>query len=602
MNESVEPGQPARPARFLSIGTRALGVAVIAAFVAAGCAQQPAKPAPVTTAAAASEDEDDVEIAEESGTTAALPNQELTAPLLYEFLVAEIALQRGDRATAARQYVDLARRTRDPRVARRAVELSRFANDVQLGAEAARIWAETDPGSTTAQSQLAIAMILSGHADDAVPSLQRILATPGANVEQAFTQIGQVLGQQPDRVATLRVLQKLAASYPNEPRAHLEVARAALAANDDALALTEVRQAAKLRPGWEQAALLEAMVLQRQSNAAAADSLAAFLKANPNARDARLQYARYLFLERKYPEARAEFQKLLADFPDNVDVVFSVALLSMQLEDWPLAEANLKRLLDLPVRDRNSVLLYLGQVAEAQKRYDEALRWYRQVGGEPAFRAQILQAQVLAKQGDLAGARQILQKADATRNEQRVQLILAEAQILRDANQPKEAFLVVERGLDKLPENPDLLYDYAMLADKLDRVDIMESSLRKVMRVKPDHAHAYNALGYTLADRNQRLAEAKELIEKALALDPDNPMIIDSMGWVLYRMGDSQGALKQLQRAYELGKKDPEIAAHLGEVLWSLGRRQEAQAVWKEAVSRAPGNDVLVKTIERLKP
>jgi tetratricopeptide (TPR) repeat protein len=601
MNESVEPGQRARPARFLSMGARALGVAVIAAFVAAGCAQQPAKPAPVTTAAAASEEDDDIEFAEESGTTAALPNQELTAPLLYEFLVAEIALQRGDRATAARQYLDLARRTRDPRVARRAVELSRFANDVQLGAEAARIWAETDPGSPTAQSQLAIAMILSGRADDAVPSLQRILATPGANVEQAFAQIGQVLGQQPDRVATLRVLQKLAASYPNEPRAHLEVARAALAANEDALALAEVRQAAKLRPGWEQAALLEAMVLQRQSNAAAAESLAAFLKANPNARDARLQYARYLFLERKYPEARAEFQKLLADFPDNVDVVFSVALLSMQLEDWTLAEANLKRLLELPVRDRNSVLLYLGQVAEAQKRYDEALRWYRQVGGEPAFRAQILQAQVLAKQGDVAGARQILQKADATRNEQRVQLILAEAQILRDANQPKEAFLVVERGLDKLPENPDLLYDYAMLAEKLDRVDIMESSLRKVMRVKPDHAHAYNALGYTLADRNQRLAEAKELIEKALALDPDNPMIIDSMGWVLYRMGDSQGALKQLQRAYELGNKDPEIAAHLGEVLWSLGRRQEAQAVWKEAVSRAPGNDVLVKTIERLK-
>jgi Flp pilus assembly protein TadD len=129
----------------------------------------------------------------------------------------------------------------------------------------------------------------------------------------------------------------------------------------------------------------------------------------------------------------------------------------------------------------------------------------------------------------------------------------------------------------------------------------MESSLRKVMRVKPDHAHAYNALGYTLADRNQRLGEAKELIEKALALEPDNPMIIDSMGWVLFRMGDSQGALKYLQRAYDLGRKDPEIAAHLGEVLWSLGRRKEAMAVWNEAVSRAPGNDVLVNTIGRFK-
>jgi Flp pilus assembly protein TadD len=140
-----------------------------------------------------------------------------------------------------------------------------------------------------------------------------------------------------------------------------------------------------------------------------------------------------------------------------------------------------------------------------------------------------------------------------------------------------------------------------MLAEKLDRVDVMESSLRKVIRVKPDHAHAYNALGYTFADRNQRLTEAKELIEKALALEPDNPMIIDSMGWVLYRLGDPQGALKYLERAYQVGAKDPEIAAHLGEVLWSLGRRKEAQAVWSDAASRAPGNDVLVKTIERLK-
>ena len=601
MNDSVEPGLDNRSARFLSAGVRLAVTVAIAGFVATGCAQTPAKPAAAPVATTAADDDDDLEVTVESTPPAALPNQELTAALLYEFLVAEISLQRGDRVAAARQYVDLARKTRDPRVARRAVELSRFANDVQLGAEAARIWAETDPGSPTAQSQLAIAMILTGQPDEAVPSLQKILATPGANVEQAFAQGGQVLGQQPDRAATLRVLQKLAASYPNEPRARFEVARAALAANDEALALAEVQRAAKLRPGWEQAALLEAMVLQRKSNAAAADFLGGFLKSYPNARDARLQYARYLFLERKYPEARAEFQKLMADFPDNVDVVFSVAVLSMQLEDWPLAEANLKRLLELPVRDRNTVLLYLGQVAEAQKRYDEALQWYRQVGGEPAFRAQILQAQVLAKQGDVAGARQLLQKADATRNEQRVQLILAEAQILRDANQPKEAFLVVERGLDKLPENPDLLYDYAMLAEKLDRVDIMESSLRKVMRIKPDHAHAYNALGYTFADRNQRLPEAKELIEKALALEPDNPMIIDSMGWVLFRMGDSQGALKYLQRAYDLGKQDPEIAAHLGEVLWTLGRRNEAIAVWNEAVARSPGNDVLVKTIARFK-
>ncbi len=601
MHDIAEPVAPARLRRLLRNGAPALFAILLAASLVPGCAQPPARPAAeAAPAATVAQDEDDAEM-QETASTPALPDQELTAALFYDFLVAELSLQRGDRAGAAKQYVELARRTRDPRVARRAVELSRFANDPKLGAEAAKIWAETDPASSAAQSQLAIALILAGRADEAVPYLERVLAQPGANLEQGFAQIGQVLGQTPDRAAALRVMQKLAAAYPKEPRARLETARAALAADQDAVAAAEVREAMKLRPGWEQAALVEALVLQRRSNAAAIEFLAGFLKANPGAREARLQYARFLFLEKQYPEARAEFQKLLAEFPDNVDVVFSVAVLSMQLEDWPLAEANLKRLLELPVRDRNTVLLYLGQVAEAQKHYDEALRWLRQVGGEQAFRAQIQQAQVLAKRGDVAAARQLLQKADATRNEQRVQLILAEAQILRDANQAQEAFLVVERGLDRLPENPDLLYDYAMLAEKLDRIDIMESSLRKVIRIKPDHAHAYNALGYTFADRNQRLAEARELIEKALALEPDNPMILDSMGWVLYRQGDLQGALKYLERAYRLGRKDPEIAAHLGEVLWVLGRRKEAEAVWAEAAARAPGHDVLLKTVQRLK-
>ncbi|MCX7890987.1 MAG: tetratricopeptide repeat protein [Burkholderiales bacterium] len=598
MHDIAEPVAPARLRRLLRNAAPAFLAILLTASLVSGCAQPPAKPlAGAAPAAAAAQDDDDDAGIQDTASAPALPDQELTAALFYDFLVAELSLQRGDRAGAAKQYVELARRTRDPRVARRAVELSRFANDPKLGAEAAK----TDPASSAAQSQLAIALILAGRADEAVPYLERVLAQPGANLDQGFGQIGQVLGQTPDRAAALRVMQKLAAAYPKEPRAHLETARAALAADQDAVALAEAREAMKLRPGWEQAALVEALVLQRRSNAAAIEFLAGFLKANPGAREARLQYARFLFLEKKYPEARAEFQKLLAEFPDNVDVVFSVAVLSMQLEDWPLAEANLKRLLELPVRDRNTVLLYLGQVAEAQKHYDEALRWLRQVGGEQAFRAQIQQAQVLAKRGDVAAARQLLQKADATRNEQRVQLILAEAQILRDANQPQEAFLVVERGLDRLPENPDLLYDYAMLAEKLDRIDIMESSLRKVIRIKPDHAHAYNALGYTFADRNQRLAEARELIEKALALEPDNPMIIDSMGWVLYRQGDLQGALKYLERAYQLGRKDPEIAAHLGEVLWVLGRRKEAEAVWAEAAARAPGHDVLLKTVQRLK-
>jgi tetratricopeptide (TPR) repeat protein len=247
------------------------------------------------------------------------------------------------------------------------------------------------------------------------------------------------------------------------------------------------------------------------------------------------------------------------------------------------------------------VRLYLGQVAEERKDLEGALKWYGEVGeGEQYVQAQIRYAQVLARQGKIDAARAHLQQAAAKSTDQRVQLVLAEAQILRDANQPKAAFDLVGQALDRVPNNPELLYDYAMLAEKIERVDILESSLRKLIEIRPEHAHAYNALGYSLADRNQRLPEAQELIEKALKLAPDDSFIMDSMGWVLYRRGQLKDSLAYLRRAYA-GRPDPEIAAHLGEVLWTLGERSEAERVWGDAKKEAPDNETLSSTIKRLR-
>lgn len=614
MKDHQRSGLSERP--FVVFGeTFARRVAVSLAVVAlAACAPKSAvMPGPVAGApveVAADEDDDDGFPESQAPIVANLPPQDLTPELLYEFLVAEIGAQRGYGSAAVREYVELARRTRDPRVARRATDLARRAGDPALAAQAARIWADTDPTSIEAAGQYAAFLAIGGRADEALPYLQRLLSQPGANVEQRIAQVGQLLAQTPDRQATLRVMQKLAADYPKEARARLEVARAAYNAGNDDLALAEAREALKLRPDWELAALTEAQILQRRSNAEATVALAGFLERHPKSAEARLQYARFLVLDRKYPEARAQFQKLLTDFPDNTDVVFAVAVLSIQLEDWTLAETNLKRLLNLPFRDRNTVYMYLGQVAEEQKHNAEALGWYEKVTqGDQFLPAQIRRANVVAKQGDVASGRKMiadararLEETNSATNQARVQLILAEAQLLRDANQTNEAFDFVGKALDRLPNHPDLLYDYAMLAERLDRVDVLEASLRTVMQVKPDNAHAYNALGYTLADRNQRLPEAKQLIEKALAIDPDNAMIVDSMGWVLYRMGDLEGALKYLQRAYQLSRRDPEIAAHLGEVLWTLGRRDEAEAVWSEALAKTPSNETVLKTVQRLKP
>ncbi len=584
---------PSRPFR------RPFGHAVaaaLAAMVLGACAQTPDR-----TAAAKADEPDRIEPADPPAKAATPPNLDLTDQILYEFLLAEIAGQRGNPALAAQAYVDLARRTRDPRIARRATEVSRMARQPVFAVESARIWYETDPESREALRTLTGLLVSTNRVEEAQPYLQKILAAEGEGLGDGFLQLNRLLANNPDKNANLKLIQNLAQQYPRLAQAHFAVAQAAATAGDNDLALKEIREAVKLKPDWEVAALFEAQLLQQQSNERASAYLAEYVKRYPQARDARLAYARALVGERKYEDARTQFQSLQKDFPDNQDVLFAVGVLSMQLEDWSGADAALKKLMSLDYRDPNTLRLYLGQIAEEQKNFPEALKWYGDVTrGEHFMSAQIRQAQVMGKQGDLKGARTFLQNVGASSNQQRVQLILAEAALLRDANQTKEAFEVVERGLDKLPDHPDLLYDQGMLAEKLGRIDILESSMRKVIKLRPDHAHAYNALGYTLADRNERLPEARELIEQALKLAPDDAFIMDSMGWVLFRQGDTEGALKWLQRAYSL-RPDAEIAAHLGEVLWAVGRRGEAQKLWKEAIAKTPTNETLIKTIERFR-
>ncbi|MGH8702036.1 MAG: tetratricopeptide repeat protein, partial [Burkholderiales bacterium] len=273
-----------------------------------------------------------------------------------------------------------------------------------------------------------------------------------------------------------------------------------------------------------------------------------------------------------------------------------------QAADYDAAETQLKRVLELNYKDPDVARFYLGQLNEERKRFDEALKWYSAVAqGEQYITAQSRYAGILAKQGRLPEARKHLQEATAGDLQQRVQLTQAEAQLLRDASAYQEAFDVLGQALAKLPNTPDLLYDHAMAAEKLNRLDILEGNLKQLIKLRPDHAHAYNALGYTLADRNQRVAEAYGLIETALKLAPEDPFIQDSMGWVLYRMGRNKEGLDYLQRAFKQ-RPDPEIAAHLGEVLWALDQRDAAKKIWDEALKEHPNNEVLQGTLKRFQP
>jgi len=528
-----------------------------------------------------------------------LPPGELNQQLLFKLLVGEIAQQRGQTAVAVQAYLEVARETKDPRIAQRAAEIAWNARMSAAALEAASIWLQAEPESPQARQVLAALLVNQPKIAEAQPHLEKWLAADPAGAGQTFLQIGALAVRNQDRAAALQLVQGLARPYPQLPEARFAVAQVAAAANEDAIALAESREALRLKPDWEQAALLHAQVLQKKSPTEATAFLKDFLAKNPQAKDARLVYARQLVGDKQYEPARKEFQSLLTEFPTNPDVAMAVALLSLQLQDFDAAESQLKQALDNNYKDPDAVRFYLGQIAEDRKRYDDALKWYTLVSaGEKFIPARARYAGVLVKQGKLADARKYLQETSAAYPQNRVQFVQIEAQLLRDAGDNRGAFDVLGDGLAKSPTSLDLMYEYAMAAEKVDRLDLMEANIRKLIQLKPDHAHAYNALGYSLADRNIRLDEARTLLDQALKLAPDDPFIIDSMGWVLFRQGDLDGARKQLERAYQL-RPDGEIAAHLGEVLWAQGRQDEARKLWADALKKEPSHEVLQSTIKR---
>jgi tetratricopeptide (TPR) repeat protein len=579
---------------------RTIAVALpLFAVLLSACAQNPQKPAaePAAKPSAAAAATRPV-----TPRQPPLPEQELTDEILYRFLIGEVAGQRGRLDVATQAYIEMARKTKDPRIAQRATEIALFARAQDQALESARIWVAADPESVRAQQALTALLVNTNKLGEAKPLLEKLLKEEKANVGPAFLQLSNLLSRVTDKKAALQLVRDLAQPYPNVAEAHLAIAQAALGADDIELAGREAEEATKLRPDWELAALMRGQVLQRRSNAEALAYWNSYLKEYPQAKDVRLNYARLLVNDRNYEEARKEFERLGKDFPQNSDVTMAVALLAIELKDYAAAEQTLKRALGQNPKDSDTIRLYLGQVDEERKRFDDAKRWYQEVGrGDQYIPAQVRYAGVVAKEGDLAGARRYLQQLPVQNNQQRVQLIQAEAQLLRDQSQYQEAYDLLGRSLDRLPNYPDLLYDYAMAAEKVNRVDVLETNLKKLIVIKPDHAHAYNALGYTLADRNERLKEAEEYIDKALKISPDDPFILDSKGWVLYRRGETKEALVYLRRAFA-ERPDPEIAAHLGEVLWAQGQKDEAEKVWRQALQNNPDNEALRTAVKRFLP
>ena len=528
----------------------------------------------------------------------------LTDQMLYQYLISEIAGQRGRTGLALRGMVDLAQRTRDPRVARRAVEIAFQARQMDAALDATSLWLEIEPDSTVARQALAAIAGNQGTLEATKLNLASLLAQP-KRTAGVLMQLSGLLLRFADKPAVAMTVSELAKPYLAFPEAHFAIAQANFVAKDGKAALSAINDADKRRPGWAQAAILKSQILHETSEESASNFLKQFLTVYPAASDVRVVYARSLAAQKGYLQAREEFRIAQKSKPDDAEIPYAIGLISQQLEDFADADVQFKRVIELKPGEPSPVFFNLGTVAEARKLPAEAIDWYGKVkSGDYFVNAQLKIAGIMAKRDGMPAGRKFLADAQLTQTdapETRIQLILAEAQLLRDAKAFNEAFDALSDAITKNPGTADLLYDRAMVAEKINKLDVMEADLRKVIELKPDQAHAYNALGYTLAERNTRLDEAYTLVQKAVSLSPNDAFIQDSLGWVQFRSGRMDEALATLKKAYET-RRDPEIAAHLGEVLWVRGERAEASKLWQAAQLENPENDSLKTVITKFKP
>lgn len=530
------------------------------------------------------------------------PKLELTGQMLYTFLLADIAAQRGQPELAAQGYIEMTKLTRDPRAARRAAQLAYESRNMEQALQAFKLWEDLEPKAAMPKQMLATVLLSGGKLEEARPYVVNMLAADRGNVGRNFVQLYALFGRYNDKVAVYKMLRELAQPYPGEAEMHWILAQAAEAAAQHTEALSEVRQARALRPEWDKAALLEAQFLKAKAPSEALSVVSKYLATYPDAHEVRLFYARFLLEQKLYPESRIQFQQLLKLKPDNADLAFAIALLSIQMGELDRAEIELKQSLAFGKKDSSTVHYYLAQLHEAKKDNATALQEYQQVQeGEYLFQSRLRIAYLLARSGKIKEASVVLQQTKVKNDQQREQLIVSETQLLREAKQYEQAFKVINKAMETLRDNPTLMYEAAMLAEKLGKFAVSEDLLRKLIKLEPEHAHAYNALGYSLMERKVRLGEAMVLVEKAYQLEPEDPAILDSMGWGYYLTGNLNKSVEFLRRAYA-SFPDHEVAAHLGEVLWQQGVRDEAKNIWQESLGKNPDSAALKSVIKKFLP
>ena len=536
-----------------------------------------------------------------SGNKSAQANQfNAEADFVFKYLVAEVAGQRGDLATSSKVFYELAKTSQDASLAERAAKVAAYGNVPGMTIPAIKLWSELDPTSNEAQQAMIEMLIGTEQLDAAKPYLAKLFDKEETRAG-GFLYLNNLLSRSKNKAGVLNLVQSLAAPYPDLAEAQFAIAQSAYAANQNNVALQALDKAEALKPGWNVAALLKGQILFNQLPQSGIDFYQSFLDQYPDSNEVRVNMAKIMVNQKQYDAAKKQYPTILQYGKNSPEVTAVVGLLSFQAGDFAGAEGYFQQSLTQDFKDTDQLYIYLAQVTEKQNRDADAMAWYSKVQPGPRFlEAQFGLTNIIARTQSVDKAIEKLDGLEDLTTEQQIIVIQTEASLLAKAKRDKDAFDLLEKAVKNLPNTPELVYDYALAAERVQKLDIMESELRKTIAAKPDFAAAYNALGYSFADRNIKLDEAVTLIEKALSISPNDHYMLDSLGWAYYRKGKLDKAITYLEQAYQVNQ-DPEIAAHLGEVLWQKGKHDEAKKLWTDALSKNPDNEVLITTANKFK-
>ena len=529
---------------------------------------------------------------------------DVTTPIqkdpVYQLLIAELAVNSGQTDLAVDNYLAVTLSQKDPKIAERAVRIAVYAQNMDAAQQAAEHWIELEPDRAEARQIIAAIYIRQDNADLPYKYLQQVIESNKPVTDQTFISILGLLAREKNTTTLLKVSKRIADNYNGYAYAHYLHGHLSSQANQSEEAIDYLDNAVAIKDIPDAHALRAKMLIKQGKHEEAVISLQRAVLSKPKNKQLRLAYARLLVDVKEYERARIEFEKLHQLAPNDQDLLYTLGLLSLESQRFDAAEKYLSKLLHSGKR-KGEAQYYLGRISQSKGEFKKAIERYTAVKtGEYRFDAQMRSAKLMALQGDTDKALNFLKQMTESSQSKTslVRIYLTQGEILKQDKRFVEAIKSYDQALDVIPGNIDLLYARGLTGERIGDVKLLEADMLTILKTEPDNAHALNALGFTLADQTDRIEEAYDYLKRAIQIKPEDPAFIDSFGWVNYRMGNYDEAIRLLRKALSQ-VEDGEISAHLGEVLWVSGKQKEALDIWNKALKKSPQDSKIIETMKR---